>query len=93
MSEAASFAAAPPAITTQAELDHLTANRPASAPEQHLTPDGPDAGQVRQQVDAMAENRIAHLQNRLQHVREGFERDYAFGQVQNRAQTDFERCR
>ena len=83
----------PPAIATKAELDHLTDNRLEPVSELHLTPDGPEAIDVREQVNAVAEKRIGDLQERLQRAREGIETDHAFAQVQDRAGADFERSR
>jgi len=93
VSGAQSFAAPPPAIATKAELDQLRASRPAPAPAMHLTPDGPAAVDVRQRLDAMHAQRIDQLQNRLQQVRDGLERDHALGQLQDRAKADFGRSR
>ena len=83
----------PPAIATKAELDHLTANRLEPVSELHLTPDGLEATDVREQVNAMAEKRIGDLQERLQRAREGIETDHAFAQIQDRVGADFERSR
>ena len=86
-------ASTPPAIATKAELDHLAANRLEPVTEPHLTPDTPEAIDVREQVNAMAEKRIGDLQERLQRARECIETDHAFAQVQDRAGTAFERSR
>jgi len=93
VSGAQSFAATPPAIATKAELDQLSETRPAPVPEMHLTPDGPQALDVRQSLDAMHEQRIAALRQSLDDVRTRFERDHAFGQLQDRAKADFGRSR
>lgn len=93
MSGAAPFAAPPPEITTKAELDHLTETRPEPAPEPHLTPDGPDAAAVKEQVAASEERRIGELQERLKQMREGVDRDFAFAGLEGRAKADFGRER
>lgn len=82
-----------PDIATSAELNHLQDNRPTPVPEPALTPDSGTTMSVNAQVDAQNARREADLQERLQRVREGFERDHAFAQVRGRAKADFERAR
>ena len=89
MSKANSFAAPPPAIATKAELDHLIESRPDPVPEPHLTPDGPDAADVRDQVHTMNENRLSELQERLGRLREDADRDFTFAGQEGRAKADF----
>ena len=93
MSGAAPFAAPPPEITTKAELDQLTETRPEPAPAPHLTPDGPDAVAVKEQVAVSEERRIVELQERLTQMREGVDRDFTFAGLEGRAKVDFERSR
>lgn len=89
MSAAASFAASPPGISTKAELDHLTNTRPEPAPEPHLTPNGPDAASVQEQVAHAHESRIGELHERLEHLREGADRDFTFSALDGHAKADF----
>lgn len=77
MSAREAFAAGAPTIATKAEYDHLAANRPEPAPEMHLTPNGPETVEVNKQVNAMNEQRMAELQERLQRARDGMEHDHA----------------
>lgn len=83
----------PPRIATKAELDRLTKNRPAPAPEKHLSPVGPDAYVVNEQIVSANEARIEELRDRLQRLRDGAARDFTFAQTQGRAKSDFERSR
>ena len=84
---------ASPDIATRAELNHLLENRPQPVPEPALTPDSATTVAVNAQVEALNARRTADLQERLQRVREGFERDHAFGQVKDHARSGFERTR
>ena len=86
-------AAPSPGIATQAEVDHLEANRPAPEAEPHLTPDNSLEMAVRRDVNAMHESRIGDLQARLQRAREGMETDHAFALLSGRARADFEQER
>jgi len=92
MSEKARTGSPSPDIATGAELNRLLQNRPRPVPEPALTPDAPTTVAVNAQVEALNARRTADLQNRLQRVREGFERDHAFGNVKDRAKASFERA-
>ena len=83
----------PPRIATKAELDRLTQNRPVPAPEAHLTPDGPDSHQLKENIISANEARIEELQERLQRLRDGAERDFTFAQERGHTKNDFERSR
>ena len=89
VSGAQAFAAQPHAISTKAELDHLTETRPKPSPAPQLSPDGPEAASVREQVAKAQEDRIGALQQRLQHLREGTDRDFTFAALEGRAKADF----
>ena len=84
---------ASPDIATRAELNHLQDNRPAPVPEPALTPDSATTMSVNAQVQAQNARRAADLQERLQRVRSGMERDHALAQVNDRARADFDRAR
>lgn len=83
----------PPRIATKAELDRLTENRPVPAPEPHLSPDGPVVVDLKEQIAGANESRINELQERLQRLRDGADRDFSFAQMHGRAAADFERSR
>lgn len=93
MSAARDFAAPPPVIATRAELDQKRAERSKSDQGLHLVPDGPDAAEVRQQVDVMSKQRETYLEDRLSTLRKGLLRDHSLAQVRGRAVADFERSR
>ena len=80
-----------PDIATKAELDRLRANRPVPAPSRHLTPMGPDADHTRRSVHEADERRISYLEDRLQRVRDGAERDHSFARLRGHAKADFGR--
>ena len=70
MSKARDFMAPAPSIITRAELDQRRAARSRPVLENHLTTDGWQSREVRCRVDAMAEDRITYLENRLSRARE-----------------------
>ena len=80
-------------VTTRAELLQRLEQRPTPAPLMHHTPGGSVETATNRQVNADNENRIAHLQDRLQRARDDLERDHAFANVVGRARGDFERSR
>ncbi len=80
-----------PDIATKAELERLRASRPVPAPTRHLTPIGPDAEHTRRSLHEADERRISYLQDRLQRVRDGAERDHSFARLQGHAKADFGR--
>ena len=80
-------------ISTRAELDARLSARAAPAPHAQLTPAGPEAVDVRHQVNAMAEKRISLLSERLKQARQGFSKDHALALVRDKAKGDFERGR
>ena len=80
-------------IATKAELDQLTKNRTTPEPHLHLSPDGAITSQVNQHVSRTNEQRMADLEQRLQKMREGGERDFTLAAVHGRAKNDFERSR
>lgn len=82
-----------PRIATKAELDRLKETRPVPAPEPHLTPDGPVAVDLKEQIANANEARINELQERLQRLRDGAGRDFSFAQARGQAKNDFERSR
>jgi len=82
-----------PDIATKAELTHLQESRPAPVPAPSLTPDNATTMAVNAQVEADNARRAADLQERLQRMRNGMERDHAFAQVNGRARADFDRAR
>ncbi len=82
-----------PDIATRAELNRLLENRRKPTPERTLTPDSATTVAVNKQVEAQDARRAAYLQERLNRVRQGFERDHARGLLKDRAKTGFERTR
>lgn len=80
-----------PDIATRAELDRLRASRPVPTPSHDLTPNGPDAGDARRSAHEADERRISYLEDRLQRVRDGAERDHSFARLHGHAKADFER--
>ena len=93
MSKAHNFIAPAPSVTTRAELDQRLAARPKPATAQHLTIDGWQNREVRRQVDTMAENRIAYLENRLSRAREGLIAGHRLAGIRGKPKKDFERSR
>jgi hypothetical protein len=85
--------ASPPDIATRAELDRLRETRPVPAPVPELAPNGPDANDVRRSVHEANESRLNDLQDRLQRVRDGAERDHSFARLHGHAKADFEQSR
>jgi hypothetical protein len=86
------FGAAASPIVTRAELEARLAARSRPAPERHLTPLGWQAGETRREVDTANENRIAHIQVRLERAKENFRAGHALAQVRGKARDDFGRC-
>ena len=83
----------PPRIATKAELDRLKENRPVPAPELDLSPDGPIAVDLKEQIADANEDRINELQERLQRLRDGADREFSFAQERGHAKADFDRNR
>jgi len=80
-------------IATKAELDQLSRNRATPEPHLHLRPDEAITSQVNEQVMNSNERRITDLEQRLQRMREGGERDFTLAAVHGRAKSDFDRSR
>lgn len=93
MSKAKEFGLSASGLVTKAELEQRIAARPKPRVELHLTPSGWEANEVRRQIDQAGERRIRHIDERLRHARENFEKGHARALVRGRAKKDFDRGR
>ncbi len=82
-----------PDIATKAELLMRLRARPIPHCEMSLTPRGPGALEVRKNINTLSENRINHLETRLQRAKEGFANDHSKAMIKGKAKGDFERKR
>lgn len=85
--------AAPPAISTRAELEHLRSARAAPVPERAPAPSPEERLASYRERYAVNEDRLAELSQRLETARERTASDYSFAALQGRAKIDFERSR
>lgn len=85
--------AAPPAISTRAELDQLRAGRLAPVPEPAPAPSPEEQLASYRERYAVNEDRLAELSQRLEIARERTASDYIFAALQGRTKIDFERSR
>jgi hypothetical protein len=80
-------------IATRAELDSRIKARLKPRAEMHLTIGGAEERIVHAQLDAANENRIRHLQERLDALRSGLRGSQAKARLTGKAQGDFGRSR
>lgn len=93
MSGREAFGRAAVNIATRAELDSRIKARLRPRAEMHLTIGGTDERIVHAQLDAANENRIRHLQERLEALRSGLCRNQARARLTGKARGDFGRSR
>ncbi|WP_088343684.1 MULTISPECIES: hypothetical protein [Rhodomicrobium] len=80
-------------IATRAELDSRVKARARPRAEMHLTIGGAEERIVHSQLNAANENRIRHLQERLDALRSGLKETQAKARLTGKAQGDFGRSR
>ena len=85
--------AAPPTISTRAELDQLRAGRLAPVPERSPAPSPEERLAAYRERYAVNEDRLAELAHRLETARERTASDYSFAAQKGRAKIDFEQSR
>lgn len=85
--------AAPPTISTRAELDQLRAGRLAPIPERAPAPSPEERLAAYRERYIVNEDRLAELSHRLESARERTASDYIFAALEGRAKIDFERSR
>ncbi len=93
MSKQGGFSNTRPSIVTRAELDELLSARETAKPELHLRPDGAMQTEVHKLQREEIEDRLKHVQERLQLVHDVALNEHAIAGVRERAKKDFGRSR